>query len=46
MRSDQGLNAVVRPYSRQGYEVPVANAGVLRDIDTPEEFENLLQKRH
>jgi hypothetical protein len=25
-------------------EVPVANSGVLRDIDTPEEFEKLLRE--
>lgn len=44
LRPDQGLNAVVRAIPGRVDEVPVANAGVLRDIDTPEEFENLLHE--
>jgi CTP:molybdopterin cytidylyltransferase MocA len=44
LRPDQGLNAVVRSIPGRVDEVPVANAGVLRDIDTPEEFENLLHE--
>ena len=39
---EQGLNLVVRRDPERVVEVPVSNPGVLRDIDTPEEFENLL----
>lgn len=44
LRPDQGLNTVVRAIPSRVAEVPVTNAGVLRDIDTPEEFENLLHE--
>jgi molybdenum cofactor cytidylyltransferase len=44
LRPDQGLNTVVRRTPGRVIEVPVVDAGVLRDIDTPEEFENLLQE--
>jgi CTP:molybdopterin cytidylyltransferase MocA len=44
LRADQGLNVVVRRDPARVIEVPVANAGVLRDIDTPEEFEKLLHE--
>ncbi len=39
---DQGLNTVVRRQPERVVEVFVENAGVLRDIDTPEEFARLL----
>jgi len=41
---DQGLNTVVRRDPSRITEVVVGNPGVLRDIDTPEEFENLLRE--
>jgi molybdenum cofactor cytidylyltransferase len=37
----QGANVVVRRDTRRIVEVPVADAGVLVDIDTPEDFEKL-----
>jgi len=39
---DQGLNSVVRRQPERVVEVFVENAGVLRDIDTPEQFARLL----
>lgn len=42
--SDQGLNVVVRRDPARVIEYPVSDAGVLRDIDTPAEFENLLRE--
>ncbi|HET9129615.1 MAG TPA: nucleotidyltransferase family protein [Terriglobia bacterium] len=39
---DQGLNTVVRRQPGRVIEVFVENAGVLRDIDTPEQFARLL----
>jgi molybdenum cofactor cytidylyltransferase len=39
---DQGLNTVVRRLPERVIEVFVENAGVLRDIDTPEQFARLL----
>jgi len=39
---DQGLNTVVRRQPERVIEVLVENAGVLRDIDTPEQFARLL----
>ena len=41
---DQGLNTVVRRIPERVKEIAVTNAGVLRDIDTPEEFEKLLRE--
>jgi len=40
--ADQGLNSVVRRQPERVVEVFVENAGVLRDIDTPEQFARLL----
>ena len=40
----QGLNAVVRRIPRRVVEVDVANQTVLEDIDTPDQFENLLRR--
>jgi len=42
LSSEQGLNSVVRRLPERVVEVFVENAGVLRDIDTPEQFERLL----
>lgn len=42
LKSDQGLNTVVRRQPERVIEVFVENAGVLRDIDTPEQFARLL----
>jgi molybdenum cofactor cytidylyltransferase len=42
--SGQGLNVVVRRDPSRVVEVEGAGAGVLRDIDTPEEFEKLLHE--
>jgi molybdenum cofactor cytidylyltransferase len=39
---DQGLNTVVRRQAERVVEVFVENPGVLRDIDTREQFERLL----
>ena len=44
LQPDQGLNSVVRRDPARIREVEVGNAGVLRDIDTPEQFENLLRE--
>jgi molybdenum cofactor cytidylyltransferase len=43
LRPDQGLNTVVRSDPARITEVLVENAGVLSDIDTPQQFENLLR---
>jgi len=40
--SDQGLNTVVKRNHDRVIEVVVGNAGVLRDIDTPEQLAELL----
>lgn len=42
---EAGLNTVVRRDPSRITEVAVENPGVLSDIDTPEEFENLLRER-
>jgi CTP:molybdopterin cytidylyltransferase MocA len=39
---DQGLNTVVRRDSRRVIEAPVKAAGILVDIDTPDQFAKLL----
>jgi CTP:molybdopterin cytidylyltransferase MocA len=39
---DQGLNTVVRRKRDRVVEVFVENAGILRDIDTPEQFSKLI----
>jgi len=39
---DQGLNKVVKRNRDRVVEVIVGNAGILRDIDTPEQFAKLL----
>ena len=44
LRADQGLNIVVRRDPERIIAVPVTNSGVLQDIDTPEQFSNLLQE--
>ena len=41
---DQGLNVVVRRDPARIVEVLVQEPGVLRDIDTPEQFEKLLRE--
>jgi molybdenum cofactor cytidylyltransferase len=41
---DEGLNKVVRHNPGRVIEVPVPDPGVLQDIDTPEQFENLLRE--
>jgi molybdenum cofactor cytidylyltransferase len=38
---DQGANIVVRKDPSRVIEVPVSSAGILADIDTPEDFQNL-----
>ncbi len=40
----EGLNQVVRRDPGRVITVPVADSGVLQDIDTPEQFENLLRE--
>lgn len=44
LRPDQGLNVVVRRDAQRIIEVPAAHAGVLRDVDTPEDLEKLLHE--
>ena len=44
LQPDQGLNSVVRRDPGRIIEVEVKNSSVLRDIDTPEQFENLLSE--
>jgi len=44
LSADQGLNTVVRRDPSRITEVPVEDVGVLSDIDTPEQFENLLRE--
>jgi CTP:molybdopterin cytidylyltransferase MocA len=39
----QGLNAYLRRHTAETLEVPVASAGVLCDLDTPEDYERLLR---
>ena len=41
---DEGLNTVVRRASGRVTTVPVSSPGVLQDIDTPEQFQNLLRE--
>jgi molybdenum cofactor cytidylyltransferase len=41
---EEGLNTVVRRDPARVISLAVPNPGVLRDIDTPEEFENLLRE--
>ena len=41
---DQGANSVLRRDPGRVVEVPVDDAGTLRDIDTPEDFEALLRE--
>lgn len=42
--ADRGLNTVVRKDPARVVEIPVVSPGVLRDIDTRAEFENLLHE--
>jgi molybdenum cofactor cytidylyltransferase len=42
--ADEGLNVVVRRDLTRLKVVPVNDMGVLQDIDTPEQFENLLRE--
>jgi molybdenum cofactor cytidylyltransferase len=42
--ADEGLNVVVRRDPARVVAVPVADSGVLQDIDTPEQFEKLLHE--
>jgi molybdenum cofactor cytidylyltransferase len=43
---DQGLNKVVKRNRDRVVEVIVGNSGILRDIDTPEQFAKLLGDEH
>ena len=38
-----GLNAYLRHHADETLEMPVDTAGVVRDLDTPEDYERLLQ---
>jgi molybdenum cofactor cytidylyltransferase len=42
LSADEGLNTVVRREPGRVIEVPVAAPGILRDIDTPDQFAKLL----
>lgn len=39
---DSGLNWLVRQYSKSIQEVPVSDPGVIVDLDTPEDYQRLL----
>jgi molybdenum cofactor cytidylyltransferase len=43
--ADQGINAFVREHAADVYELPVANAEVLTDLDTPEDYARLAAGR-
>ncbi|HZZ41800.1 MAG TPA: nucleotidyltransferase family protein [Tepidisphaeraceae bacterium] len=43
LTSSETLKMVVRRYAEQTVEVPVEDAGVITDIDTPKDYENLLR---
>lgn len=40
--NDQGARIVVRQYPQDIFYLPVEDAGILQDIDTPEEYQTLL----
>lgn len=42
-RAEEGLNTYLRQHAAETLEVPVESAAVLCDLDTPEEYERLLQ---
>jgi molybdenum cofactor cytidylyltransferase len=42
--ADQGLNRYVRAHDAQTLEVEVATSDILRDLDTPEDYECLLRQ--
>jgi molybdenum cofactor cytidylyltransferase len=42
--ADRGINAYFREHASAVCEVPVASAGVLCDLDTPEDYERLCAK--
>jgi molybdenum cofactor cytidylyltransferase len=44
LRPDEGLDQVVRRDPGRVITVPVPDAGILQDIDTPEQFDNLLRE--
>jgi molybdenum cofactor cytidylyltransferase len=44
LRPDEGLNKVVRQSAERVITVAVSSPGVLQDIDTPEQLENLLRE--
>jgi molybdenum cofactor cytidylyltransferase len=41
---DEGARAVVRAHARDILDVPVADAGCLKDIDTPEDYETHVRR--
>jgi molybdenum cofactor cytidylyltransferase len=42
--ADQGLNSYLRQHAAETVEVPVASADILCDLDTPEDYERLVQR--
>jgi CTP:molybdopterin cytidylyltransferase MocA len=40
---DQGLNSYFRSHRAETLEIPVQSAEILRDLDTPEDYERLLR---
>src|SRR5262249_51935753 len=42
--NDRGINSYFREHAAEVREVPVSGAGVLCDLDTPEDYEQLLAK--
>lgn len=44
LAADRGINTYFREHADEVREVPVASAGVLCDLDTPEDYERLRQK--
>ena len=41
MPPGEGLNAYLRAHAEETLELPVMSAGVLSDLDTPEDYERL-----
>jgi CTP:molybdopterin cytidylyltransferase MocA len=45
LSGDQGLKPVMRGHPEDTLEVPVEDEGILRDLDTPEDYRAELEKQ-
>ena len=45
LSGDEGLKPVMRGHPRDTLEVPVDDEGILRDLDTPEDYRSELERR-